>query len=183
MALTSTVFRFDIEVSDVDRGVYTQLELRPALHPSETLRYLLTRVLAYCLCYEEGITFSRGLGFADEPALWVKDLQGNTQAWIEVGTPSPERLHKAAKAVSRVMVFVHHDMEQWKKTLRGKHVHRIDAIEAYAVDAALLDALEPLTQRSNRWTLSRSDGDIYLTIGDQTITTRLTPTALEENGG
>ena len=128
MALTATLYRFDVDLSDVDRGVYQQLELRPACHPSEATRYLLTRVLAYCLSYEEGIAWSRGLSAADEPALWVKDLQGTTQAWIEVGSPSAERLHKASKAVPRVAVFTHHDVDALVKSLRGKHVHRAEAI-------------------------------------------------------
>lgn len=173
MALTATLYRFNIELSDVDRGVYEALELRPAQHPSETLRYLLTRVLAYCLCYEEGITFTRGLSVVDEPAVWVKDLQGNTLAWIEVGTPSPERLHKASKAVKRVIVFTHHNVELLKKSLQGKHVHNLDTIETFEVDSAFLDALEAVTERSNSWTLARNDGEIYVTVGDQTITTRL----------
>jgi uncharacterized protein YaeQ len=108
MAAGATVYRFDVELSDVDRGVYAQLELRPALHPSEAVRYMLARVLAYCLSHEEGIAFSRGLGSADEPAVWIKDLQGTTQAWIEVGSPSAERLHRASKATPRVVVFTHH---------------------------------------------------------------------------
>jgi uncharacterized protein YaeQ len=105
MALSAIIHRFDIELSDVDRGVYEKLELRAAQHPSESMRYLLTRVLAYCLSYEEGIAFTRGLAAADEPAIWVKDLQGVTSAWIDIGTPSPERLHRAKKAVPRVLVF------------------------------------------------------------------------------
>lgn len=167
------LYRFDIDVSDVDRGVYEKLELRAAMHPSETMRYLLTRVIAYCLCYEEGIAFSRGLSVADEPAVWIKDLQGNTRAWIEVGAPSPERLHKASKAVPRVVVFTHHDVDVVKKSVRGKNVHRVDEVELYAVDPAFLDALAALTERSNTWTLARSDGELYLTAGEQTLTTRI----------
>lgn len=178
MALTATLWRFNIDLSDVDRGVYESLELRAAQHPSENMAYLLTRVLAYCLCYAEGITFSRGLSTADEPAVWVKDLQGQTQWWIEVGTPSAERLHKAKKAVPRVSVFTQHDVELLKKNLRGHKVHQIETIECYALDPAFLSTLEPLIDRTNSWTLARNDGEIYLTVQGQTLTTRLTLHAL-----
>ena len=60
MALTSTVYNLDVSFADADRGVYEDLALRVALHPSETLEFMLTRVLAYCLEYEEGITFWGG---------------------------------------------------------------------------------------------------------------------------
>jgi uncharacterized protein YaeQ len=180
MAIGAMLYRFDVDVSDVDRGVYEKLELRAAMHPSETMRYLLTRLLAYCLCYEEGIAFSRGLSVADEPAVWIKDMQGNTRRWIEVGTPSPERLHKASKAVRRVAVFTHNDVEVLKKSVHGKNVHRVDEIELYAIDGGFLDALAALTERSNAWTLARNDGEIYLTVGDQTLTTRIAGQVLGE---
>ena len=96
MALGSTVYHFEIELSDVDRATYTTLDLRLARHPSESLRYLLTRTLAYCLSYEEGIAFSKGgLSSSDEPPVAVRDPTGALRAWIDVGAPSAKRLHKA----------------------------------------------------------------------------------------
>ncbi len=179
MALTATLYRFDIDVSDVDRNVYERIELRAAQHPSESLRYLLTRVLAYCLSYEEGIAFSRGLSEPDEPAVWVKDLQGVTQAWIEVGAPGPERLHRASKAVRRVTVYCHHDVEVLKRAVRGQKVHRLAEIEVFAVEPGLLTQLEALVERSNSWSIARNDGEIYIQAKEQTLTTRLERVALE----
>src|ERR1022692_2801515 len=86
------------------------------------MRYLLTRVIAYCLCYEEGIAFSKGLSNNDEPAVWVKDLQGTLRVWIEVGTPSADRLHKASKASPRLVVFTHHDPELLREAALGEAV-------------------------------------------------------------
>jgi uncharacterized protein YaeQ len=85
MALSSTIYNFDIELADVDRGVYQSLAVRAACHPSETAEYLWTRVLAYCLEWAEGITFGKGLSEPDEPALTVRDLTGALVAWVEVG--------------------------------------------------------------------------------------------------
>lgn len=173
MALSVTMYRFDIDISDVDRGVYEKVELRAAQHPSETTPYLLTRVLAHCLSYEEGIAFSRGLAFPEEPAVWVKDLQGVTRAWIEVGTPSAERLHKASKAVPKLAVYTQHDVELLKRAVRGQKVHRLDEIEVFAVQPAFLAELESLLERSNSWAISRNDGEIYVAAKDKTLTTRL----------
>ena len=58
MALTATIYNFDIQLADVDRGVYESLAFKVACQPSETEEYLMSRVLAYCLEYAEGITFS-----------------------------------------------------------------------------------------------------------------------------
>ncbi|MEO8017301.1 MAG: YaeQ family protein, partial [Pseudomonadota bacterium] len=73
MALGATVYTFDIELADADRAVYESLSLRVAQHPSETSDYLMTRTLAYCLEFAEGIGFSKGLADPDEPAIFVRD--------------------------------------------------------------------------------------------------------------
>lgn len=83
------LYRFQIELSDIDRGVYETLDFRAALHPSEAAPYLLSRVLAYVLTYQEGLEFSPG-GLADPEAPALR-LLGNHNAidlWIEIGNPS-----------------------------------------------------------------------------------------------
>src|SRR2546423_11211318 len=102
MALSATVYHIQIELSDVDRGVYESLDLRIARHPSESMAYLLTRTIAYALLYEEGLAFSKGgLSSTEEAPLSVRDLQGNLRAWIEIGTPSADRLHNASETTPR----------------------------------------------------------------------------------
>ena len=103
MAQPSTLFRFQIKLSDVDRGIYESLEVRVAMHPSESVPYLLTRVIAYALNYQEGLKLTQGIGNPDDPALEVKDLTGAITVWIEVGNPSARRLHKAAKEIDGLL--------------------------------------------------------------------------------
>ena len=51
MALTATIYNFEIDLADSDRGVYETVTLRVAQHPSESDEYLIGRVLAYLLEY------------------------------------------------------------------------------------------------------------------------------------
>ena len=178
MALSATVYHLQVDLSDVDRGVYEALDLRVARHPSETMRYLLTRVIAYCLCYEEGVAFTKGLSNAEEPALWIKDMQGGLRAWIEIGTPSADRLHKASKACPRVVVFTHNDPELLKKAARTKSIHRAESIEVFALEGAFLDSLDAVTDRNSKWTLVHSEGVLYVTCGETNVTTPVTPCSL-----
>ena len=107
----ATIHNVTVALSDADRGVYETLELRIARHPSESMRYMLTRTLAYCLSYEDGIAFSKGgLSSNDEAPITVRDPTGILLAWIDVGSPSAERLHKASKAARRVALFTHSDL-------------------------------------------------------------------------
>src|SRR5688572_18037675 len=106
MALPATIRRFEIALADSDREVYETLDLRVAQHPSESERYLVARVIARALEHAEGLEFSKG-GVSDdeEPALVRRDLRGDWLAWIEVGAPTPDRLHKATKIAPRVVVY------------------------------------------------------------------------------
>ena len=120
MALTATIYNFDIELANVDRSVYETLALRVAQQPSETEEYLLTRVIAYCLEYAEGIAFSRGLAEPDEPPLSVRDLTGALRLWVEFGAPDAARLHKASKAAPRVAIYTHKDPLQLLRQYVGR---------------------------------------------------------------
>ena len=169
MALSATMYVFAIELADSDRSVYTSLELRVARHPSETAEYLLTRVLAYCLEYAEGIAFSKGLSDPDEPAIRIRDLTGALQSWIEVGAPEAARLHRASKASPRVAVYTHKDGEQLAARLAGERIHRIEALELYAVDREWLTALAERLARRMTFTLTVSEKHVYLSLGDETL--------------
>jgi uncharacterized protein YaeQ len=169
MALNSTIYNFDVQLSDVDRGVYETLSLRVARHPSETEDYLITRVLAYCLEYTEGIAFSKGLADPDEPSIVIRDLTGALQVWIEIGAPDAERLHKASKASPRVVLYTHKDPERLVQQLSSSRIHKAESIEIRAIDRALLAALVERLDRRTSWELAASDGHLYLTVGGTTL--------------
>ncbi len=170
MALTATVYNFDIELADADRHVYESLALRVAQHPSESAEYLVARVLAYLLEFSEGIEFSRGVSDPDEPAIAVRDLTGAIRTWIDIGTPDAPRLHKASKAARRVAVYTHKDPGQFLKQLAGEKIHRADALELYAIDRALIGAVVDRLERRVGFSLSIADRELYLSIGTDTLT-------------
>ena len=170
MALAATIYNFGIELADADREVYESLALRVARHPSESEEYLLTRVLAYALEFTEGIEFSRGLSEPDEPAISVRDLTGAIRSWIDIGTPDAGRLHKACKAVPRVAVYTHKDPAPLISRLAGERIHRVEALELYAVDRGLVGGLAARLERRMAFNLSVSDRDLYLSIGADTLT-------------
>lgn len=170
MALSATVYHVEIELSDIDRNVYETLDLRIARHPSESMPYFLTRTIAYALLYEEGIAFSKGgLSSADEPPLTIRDLQGNLRVQVEIGTPSAERLHKASKASPRLVVFTQNDPRLLIREAGTREIHKADQIEVYALEPKFLNRLGEITDRNARWTLMRNDGELYITVGKETV--------------
>lgn len=169
MALQATVYNFDIELADSDRGVYESLALRVARHPSESEEYLVARLLAYLLEFADGIAFSRGVSDPDEPAIAVRDLTGAVKTWIDIGTPDAARLHKASKLASRVVVYTHKDPRQFLRQLAGAKIFRADALELYAIDRALVSALVARLERRVAFSVSISDHDLYVSIGAENL--------------
>lgn len=174
MALTATIFNFDVELADNDRGVYESLALRVAQHPSESGEYLVARVLAYLLEYREGIEFSRGVSEPDEPTISIRDLTGKLTTWIEIGTPDSARLHKASKAAQRVAAYCHKEGSQWLKGLASAGLPRAEDIEIYAFDRAFIADMASRLERRVAFSMSVNDREIYLSIGSDNLTSKVT---------
>lgn len=181
MARGATVYHVRIDLSDVERGVYDKLNIRLARHPSESERYLATRLLAYCLCYEPGIELSGGgLSRTDEPPVAVRDETGAMIAWIDVGSPSAERLHKAAKLARRVLVFTSIAPGTLHREIGGRPIHRANEIELWHLEARFLDALGERLARSTKLALLRNEGELYATLGEESLGGTIQRSALAE---
>ncbi|WP_280422016.1 YaeQ family protein [Nocardia carnea] len=174
MAIGATLHTFAVQLSDVDRGVYQELELRLARHPSETAEFLATRLLAYCLEYEDGITFSDGgVSSTDEPAVLVRDLTGRVTAWIEVGAPDADRVHRGSKLAGRVAVYTHRDPAKVLAALTGKRIHQGETIPIYSFDRAFVDAVAAALERRNTATLSVTERQVYLELNGTGLSTSI----------
>jgi uncharacterized protein YaeQ len=174
MAQGSSIYVVHIDLSDMDRGVYESLELRVARHPSETAEFMLVRVLAYCLEYREGIEMTSGVSASDEPAIVVRDLTGRVTAWIEIGLPDAERLHRGSKIAGRAVVYTHRDVRQLLAQLEGTKIHRGSEIPIRAFDRSAIDQIASLLDRRSSFALTVSGGELHLSIGEQTVEVPMT---------
>lgn len=178
MAAGATILTFDVELADVDRGVYKTLSLRVAQHPSETDAFMVTRVLAYLLEYEEGIAFSEGISATNEPAVLVRDLTGAVTAWIEVGSPDAERLHYGSKLAGRVVVYTHRDPAKVAAQWSGKKIHNADAIVLHSFDPGFVDAAAAAVSRRNALTLSVTERRVYLELNGTSLSSDIHDTRI-----
>jgi uncharacterized protein YaeQ len=179
MALGATVHRLNITLSDVDRGVYESLDLRMARHPSESARYFWSRTLAYCLSYEEGIAFSKGgLSDSDEPPVSIHDPTGILLAWIDVGAPSADRLHRASKAARRVALFSATERILLERAAASRKIHGVEDIAVHLVEPSFLHALEPDLDKHLKLELVRNSGALYVTMPKGLVEGTITETRL-----
>lgn len=174
VAAPVTLYRFRINLSDVDRGVYDSLDFRAAQHPSEAPVYLVTRVLALALSLEEGLAFtSGGLSDPDEPALKSATEHGGIRTWIDIGNPSARRVHKASKAAERVQIYTYKNPQLLLEELKSEHIHRSEALEIYSLAPKFLDSLVAKLDRDNDWQVLRNEGTLTVSIGDESFATEV----------
>jgi uncharacterized protein YaeQ len=174
MALPSSIHRVAIDLADIDCGRYTRLEATVARHPSETAERLILRVLAYALCYEEGLVFTKGISAGNEPALWAKRPDGRVQEWVEVGLPDPERLRKVSRHAERVVLVaggggLQRWLNQHQPTLAS-----ITNLTVLTLDPALVNRLAETLERVVEWSVTVTAGVLYLTRGGETLESPLT---------
>jgi uncharacterized protein YaeQ len=179
MAPSATIYKLGITLSDVERGVYERFDLRVARHPSESARYFWQRTLAYCLSYEEGIAFSKGgLSDSDEPPVSVVDPTGILMAWIDVGSPSAERLHRASKAARRVALFSATELTLLEREAASRKIHALEDIQVFLLEPRFLDALETHLEKHLELELVRSSGVLYVTMPKGIVEGSITETRL-----
>jgi uncharacterized protein YaeQ len=173
VALSSTIYNVSVDLNDADRGVYQSIVLRMALHPSETLEYMATRLLAYCLEYADGIEMTAGLSDGHEPAIVVRDLTGRITAWIEVGLPDADRLHRASKLAHRVAVYTHRDPRILLGQLAGRRIHRAEDVAIYSFAGSFINDLAERVERRIELSLSVTGQHLYLDISGQSLATAI----------
>jgi uncharacterized protein YaeQ len=171
MAQNATIYRAQLELSHVDRNVYAERQLTIARHPSETLDRMLMRLLVFGLRYDDGLEFGRGVSATDEPDLWRREGDGRVIDWIEVGQPDAKRLIKGARQSSRCDLFVFGDgARRWRKAQLDS-MKLPDNLGVAYVEDAFVDSLATSNDRQIRWSMTVSDGTIFLTSSEETFET------------
>ena len=169
MALKSTIFKADVQISDMDRHYYQNHQLTIARHPSETDERMMMRVLAFVIHASESLSFGKGLSADDEPDLWQKDLTGAIELWIEVGLPDEKRILKACGRSAKVLVYSYaNNSSIWWNGI-GNRIERAKNLSILNIPAATGAALAALAERNMQLQCSIQDGQIWLSAGDKSV--------------
>lgn len=174
MANDSALYTFSVSLSDTTHNIFEDFTLRLAKNSGEDLEILTCRVMAFCLEYGEGLEFSKGLEDSNAPAIWKHDLTGVVTDWIEVGTPTAARLHKAAKTGANVKIYAHQDPKIVLEIIKGEKVHKAKEITLVSFDDAFFESLAGGTEPKNTWELMLSEGTVYLKANNQDFQSALT---------
>lgn len=173
MALKGTIYRIRLDLSDVDRNCYQALNLTLIQHPSETLERMVLRLLAYALSYREGLEFTKGVCEGDEPDLWSHAPDGRVALWGEVGLPEAARLQHAARHAEQLFLLAAGGkFERWQENNLSQ-LEELANLAGYRIDWEWLQQLAAGLERTAQWSLTVSDGVLYLNDGERDLTTSL----------
>jgi len=161
MALKPTIFKMNINVSNLDNDVYETIALTVAQHPSETTERMVTRILAYVLNNQEFLSFTTGLSEADDPDIWAKNYSDEFLLWVDVGEPTFDRIKKAARQakVAKVYTFNTKSGVWWKQS--QKDFSTINA-EVYQFEFEQIQQFAALVERTMDFSITITDGIFYI---------------------
>lgn len=163
MALNSTIYKVELQISDMDRHYYATHALTLARHPSETEERLMTRLLAFALYADERLEFGKGISDEDEPALWRKAYTDEIELWIEVGQPDETRIRKACGRSRQVVVISYggNASEIWWNKVSAA-LSRNRNLTVLDIPAGTVAELVALLQRGMRLQCLIQDGQLQL---------------------
>ena len=116
--------------------------------------------------YKEGLAFGKGLSDGDEASVWLKTPDGRVTDWIDVGSPAPDRLHRASKLANRVTVYSHRRPDLLQQRCQKERIHQADQIRLVTVPPELIAWLGERLDRNNRWDISVTEGNTTVVCGD-----------------
>lgn len=170
MASNATIYKAVLQISDLDRQYFQDHTLTLARHPSETEERLMVRLLAFALYANEALSFGRGIGTEDEPALWQRDVTGTIELWIEIGQPDEKTLRQACGRAKQVIVYAYgaRSAEVWW----ANQSTALDRLKNLSVTLIPMDSVRALAEMSRptmqlQWTIQ--DGHLWIGDGAQTI--------------
>ena len=168
MALSATIFKATLQISDMDRGYYAEHLLTLARHPSETDERMMVRMLAFALHAGEQLSFTKGLCADEEPDLWQISLSNEIELWIDVGLPEERRLRKACSRAQQVALYSYGGRGAdiwWQKNC--DKLQRFANLSVIELPEASSRELAKLAERNMQLQCTIQDGEIWLNSGAQ----------------
>ena len=170
MALKSTIFKAQLQVSDMDRNHFATHSLTLARHPSETDERMMVRLLAFALDADPALEFGRGLSAEDEPDLVRRDLTGAIELWIDVGLPDEREVRKAAGRARSVKVYTYggRGAELWWTQNRAA-LERLANVTVIDLPAEATVGMARLAERTMELQCTVQEGEVWLSGGGETL--------------
>ncbi len=170
MAIKATVFKANLQIADMERHYYQDHALTLVRHPSETDERLMVRLLAFALHAHEYLEFGQGMTIEDEADLWLKDLTGLIELWIDVGIPDEKLIRKACGRSNQVVLYCYGGRvaDMWFAQ-NSPQFARQDNLTVINLPVASTQALAKLAQRNMSLQCTIQDGQVWISDGSVSV--------------
>ena len=170
MAIKSTIFKAELQITDMDRNYYTDHALTIARHPSENDERMMLRILAFALNADERLSFTKGLSSEDEPDLWLKSLSDEIELWIDLGQPDEKRIRRACGRSQQVIIYTYNrnSAQMWWEKMQNK-LQRFSNLRIFNVDDATMATLAGFSQRTMQLQFTIQDGTTLISDGERSL--------------
>lgn len=123
----------------------------------------MVRLLAFALNAHEDLAFTKGLSEVDEPDVWLKDLTGAIDLWIDVGQPEERRILKACGRAKQVIIYCYagHASKLWWEGVRNK-LERTRNLKVICLPSEQTKALAAQAARSMQLHVNIQDSEIFV---------------------
>lgn len=174
MAINATIFKADLQISDMDRNYYENHQLTLARHPSETDERLMVRILAFAMFAHERLQFGKGLSTDDEPELWKRSLSDEIELWIDLGQLDEKRIKKACNRSEKVCIYTYQSgsATAWWQQIETK-LTRYKNLNIIHLSDDISKSLAGFCNRNMQLQCNIQDGQIW--FSDNQHTTEITP--------
>jgi len=170
VAIKSTVFKVDLQITDLDRDYYHSHFLTVARHPSETNERMLMRIIAFALHASDDLVFTKGISSDDEPDIWEKNLTGDILLWIDLGQPDEKRIRQACGKAKSVIIYTYNQRSAtiWWDQIRNK-LARFKNLSVVNLSNNAQEELEAMIDRTIELQCTIQDGQIWLSNNTSTV--------------
>lgn len=168
VALKATVFKCELNISDMDRHYYHTHSLTIARHPSENDLRMMVRIIAFALNAHENLQFTKGLSTQDEPDIWLKNLSDEIDTWIDLGQIEEKRLRQACGKAKEVVIYTYNDKQAgpWQQQM-DKHFSRHNNLSVFHISSSDSEALESMADKNMDMQITIQDGEVFINCGNQ----------------
>lgn len=175
MALSSTIFKAQLDLSDLNRNIYGSYKLTLARHPSENDQRMMLRLLAFALYADEQLAFTKGISTTEEPDLWVKNYSGEIELWIDLGLPDEKRIRQAHSNSKNVIIFAYGDrsITTWRQQMDAS-IRRFPALKIFHVSDEDLKQLSTLADKNMQLHCSIQDDEVFIGNDSQSLQIKIT---------
>lgn len=106
----------------------------------------------------------------DEADLWLKDLTGAIELWIDVGLPDEKLIRKACGRSNQVIVYIYGGRiaDMWFAQ-NSNQFERLKNLTVINLQVETTRAIAKLAQRTMQLQCTIQDGQVWLSDGNESV--------------